>query len=112
MPRRVAAQFDPMSSARFEIAASHATRHAFQASINRGLRSSWGAHMMRWTWKGSVCCASALGAVGGLHPEDGKVVAQVHLWLIALAFRDRVHQDVVTVLKRLGDRPVTTIHLR
>ena len=101
-----------MSSARFEIAASRATRHQFQASIERGLKTSWGAHMMRWTWRDGVCHANALGAIGSLHLEQGKVVAQIHISLLALPFRDRIHQDIVTVLKRLGEGPVTAVHLR
>jgi hypothetical protein len=96
-----------MSTARFEICASRATRHNFHASINHGLKGSWGAHVMRWTWKDGTCFASAPGANGHIRLENGNVVAVITLSVYALPLRDRIHHDIVTVLKRLGDGEVT-----
>jgi len=95
-----------MSTSRFEIAASRITAHSFRASIDHGLKGSWGAPVMRWTWKDGKCHAWAPGATGSLHLEDGKVVATVHLSVVALPLKKRIHHDIITVLKRLGDGPV------
>ncbi len=92
-----------MSASRFEIHASRATLHCFQTAINHGLKGSWGAHVMRWTWKHGVCHAAAPGATGSLRLENGKVIAVVRLSLFALPIKDRIHQDMVTVLRRLGE---------
>jgi hypothetical protein len=96
-----------MSANRFEISASKATRDDFHGAINRGLRSSWGAHVMRWTWKGGTCHCSAPGATGSLRLENGRIIAVIRLSVLALPLRARIHDDIVTVLKRLGDGHVS-----
>lgn len=61
---------------------------------------------MRWTWKNGTCHAAAPGATGSLRLEHGKVVAVIRLSIFALPIQDRIHHDVVTVLRRLGEGPV------
>ena len=92
-----------MATSQFAIRASAVTRHNFQASIDEGLKSSWGARVMRWTWKDGACVASAPGARGTIHLEHGRVVATVHLSMLTLPFKDLIDRDMVTVLKRLGE---------
>jgi hypothetical protein len=92
-----------MSIARFEIYASAATLEDFQAAIDEGLKGSWGAHVMQWTWIEGTCFASAPGAHGSIRLEEGRVVAMIRLSLFALPLRERIHHDIVTVLKRLGE---------
>ena len=95
-----------MSASRFEIRASTATHHAFQTSINHGLKGSWGAHVMRWTWKGGTCFSSAPGAAGSLRLENGNVIAVIRLSVLALPLKHRIHDEIVTVLGRLGEGKV------
>ena len=98
-----------MSSARFEISASAATRRDFRVSIDRGLKSSVGAHVMDWKWRSGTCYASAPGAHGSIRLEHGKVVATVRLSFFALPLREMIHHDIIRVLKSLGEGHVAQI---
>jgi Putative polyhydroxyalkanoic acid system protein (PHA_gran_rgn). len=87
-----------LATARFE---SHSTKDLsqFQKDLDSAIPTSFAAHVLKYTWTGSVMKIEAPGATGFMRYDAGHIIAEISLTFPATMLRDQIIQDIRRIIE-------------
>src|SRR5438445_60238 len=94
-----------MATARFE---SHSAKDfsQFRNDLDSAIPTSFAAHVLKYTWTGSVMNIEAPGATGFMRYDAGHIIAEISLTFPATMVRDQIIQDIQRIIEAGAGAPV------